>query len=390
MITAWPYWLLLATAVPVYWWLPDRFRLRFLAATSFLYLLSLTVWGTLALLGWSLAFFYLVPPRPGSPLHRAASILTLGILGYLIYFKYIPPIVASLGGGQVAHVAVPLGLSYFTFKLIHYRVEARRGNIKAHGLDAFLSYMFLFPIFTAGPIERFDHYLANIAPRREGSTVEGLTRIAHGLIKQFVVNGMFVAPLLGGYRNPLRFLDQVSGLESWKVWVCMLLMFVIMYLDFSAYSDIAIGSARLFGIRIMENFNWPLLAPNIGEFWKRWHMTLAGWCQTYVYLPTIGLTRNPYLAVYSTFVAMGLWHAGSPHWVAWGLYHATGVTVCLSWLRYRRRRGWRFLDGYPWRVGAIAMTVAFVSAGSAMTLPHSVGGTLGDTLNILKKLLFLG
>jgi alginate O-acetyltransferase complex protein AlgI len=389
VITAWAYWIVLAATVPLFWILPERHRLRFLAAVSFGYLLSLTLWGTIALLLWSLAFFYLTPTTSDGKLRWASTVLTLGILGYLLYFKYIPPLIAALGGTTAAHVAVPLGLSYFTFKLIHYTVEARRGNVKNSSIDVFLSYMFLFPIFTAGPIERYDHYTANQESRwKLASAADGVTRIVHGLIKKFVIAGMIVAPLFGSLSTRTLFLEKLSEMPPWKVWAYMLLGFLTMYLDFSAYSDIAIGSARLFGIRIMENFNWPILAPNIGEFWRRWHMTLAAWCQAYVYLPTIGITRNPWLAIYSTFVVMGLWHSGSPHWISWGLYHATGLSVFVLWYRFRRRRGWTFMDSFPCRVAAIGLTVAFVTSAGATILPHQVG-TLGDSLLILRKLLFI-
>ena len=164
--------------------------------------------------------------------------------------------------------------------------------------------------------------------------------------------------------------------------------FLYVYMDFSAYSDIAIGSSRLFGIRIMENFNWPIFAQNIGDFWRRWHMTLAGWCQTYVYLPTIGLSRNPFLAVYATFLAIGLWHAGSINYACWGLYHATGVAVFQIWQRFKRRRGWVFLDHNPWHLLGIPITFLFVTGSFAFTVPHGVG-TAYDGLRIFLKLLFI-
>jgi alginate O-acetyltransferase complex protein AlgI len=135
----------------------------------------------------------------------------------------------------------------------------------------------------------------------------------------------------------------------------------------------------------MENFNWPIIARNIGEFWTRWHMTLAGWCQAYVYLPTIGWTRNPYLAVYATFLAMGLWHAGSMHFVCWGLYHATGVAVFQLWRRSQFRRRSKFLDRGLWRHAGVPVTFLFVAGSFAFTFTHGVGNWF-DGFRILLRM----
>jgi alginate O-acetyltransferase complex protein AlgI len=139
----------------------------------------------------------------------------------------------------------------------------------------------------------------------------------------------------------------------------------------------------------MENFNWPIFAPNIGNFWKRWHMTLAGWCQAYIYMPTIGLTRNPYVAVYSTMLVMGLWHAGTFHWVFWGLYHATGIVTYLTWAGYKRRRRWMFLDqNAAVRSVAVAITFLFVTGGFAFTSTYGHTGPF-ESFRILAKLFFI-
>jgi alginate O-acetyltransferase complex protein AlgI len=285
-------------------------------------------------------------------------------------------------------IAVPLGISYFTFKLLHYAVEAGRGNIVDRSPTRFLAWVFLYPIFTAGPIERYDHFLRNCEDRWNGPlAAEGLHRIAHGLIKRFVLVEYVILPLHGSLTTPVL-LASLAEVGTPRVWGYCILTFLHAYLDFSALSDIAIGASRLFGIRIMENFEWPILARNIGDFWKRWHMTLAGWCQAYVYLPMIGLTRKPYVAVYATFLAMGLWHAASLHWVGWGLYHATGVSTYLTWSRIKRRHEWTFLDHGALRHLGVVLTFLFVSAGSAFTSVWG-HGSAWDSLRLLAKLCFV-
>ena len=391
------HWALLAASVVLYWLLPARWRMGFLGGVSLGYLL----WAEFALtgrvltipvlLGFTLAFYLFGPvvARPGRTPRRVLSLLILAALGYLAWFKYVPPIVHAFQGQfDLAHVAIPLGISYYTFKLIHYAVEVARGNIEDRSLGSFFSYILLFPIFTAGPIERYDHFLANRAERLAADDVlAGLARIIQGLVKKFVILELMLAPLYGSNPDAAALVSHFDRLSTVQVWGFAGLTYLAAYLDFSAYSDLAIGSARLFGIRIMENFRWPVLATNIGDFWKRWHMTLAGWCQAYVYMPMIGLTRNPYAAVYATFIAIGLWHAGSLHWIAWGAYHATGMVAFLAWARIRRHKGRRLAEPSLMRLWGWPLTTAFVAAGFLITALNGQG--TWDTVRVLARLFFI-
>lgn len=352
----------------------------------------------LVLLGWMLAFYWLAPYTQGKGNRQRWLLATLvvSILGYLAYFKYIPPLLAALSANSLERqLLIPLGISYFTFKLIHYAVEVGRGNLKNHTLQQMFCYIFLLPIFTAGPIERFDHFLAHQQNQWQiNFVVEGLTRIIYGLIKKFYLSGVILVSLLGRYAaegapNAGFLLDNLGSLPVYQVWGFLVLAYLYTYLDFSAYSDIAIGASRLFGIGIMENFNFPFLAPNIGNFWKRWHMTLGGWCQAYVYMPTIGFTRNPYIAVYSTMLAIGLWHVGSLNWACWGLYHATGIAIYMTWTRIKRQRQWFWLDKQPiLRYWGVPMTFLFVSSAAAFITVQGHGGFY-SALRILAKLCFV-
>lgn len=156
-------------------------------------------------------------------------------------------------------------------------------------------------------------------------------------------------------------------------------------MDFSAYSDIAIGCSRLFGIRIMENFRFPIFAQNLSMYWKRWHISLSSWCQTYAYMPMLGLTRNPYLATYASFLVMGLWHAGTLNRAGWGLYQATGVSIYVTWSAFRRRRKWKAMDKPPWSWVARAMTVGYIIPSGAFLIVEGQG-SFWDAIRILAKL----
>jgi alginate O-acetyltransferase complex protein AlgI len=201
---------------------------------------------------------------------------------------------------------------------------------------------------------------------------------------------MFVTPLLGTVVSTQLLLQYLPVMSTPRIWWHFLISFLIFYLDFSAYSDIAIGASRLFGLRIMENFNWPILAPSIGHFWRRWHMSLASWCQLYIYIPLIGLTRNPYAASYAAFFIIGLWHAGTWGWILWGLYHGTGIAAFVYWSQLKRRRKLAIPDSFPFRLAGNMATLAFVSAAGVFPALDMAGGSLGDVLRVYAKLLFLG
>ncbi|MBX2838318.1 MAG: hypothetical protein KTR35_15780 [Gammaproteobacteria bacterium] len=128
----------------------------------------------------------------------------------------------------------------------------------------------------------------NLSPRWQTSLadagIEAVTRIVYGLIKKFFISAYLLLPLLAG-NSAETMIDRIEHIEIYKVWGFLLVSYLIIYIDFSAYSDIAIGSSRVLGFRIMENFNWPIFSTNISMLWKRWHMTLSGWCQAYVYMP---------------------------------------------------------------------------------------------------------
>ena len=378
------YWFLLILVVVVYWNLRPAWRALFLALVSLVYLIGFD-WRSVVWLTFCAVAFYWLAPRPDTPTRRARVLLgalLVPVLAFLAVFKYLPPYLPDVDPRTSKIWALPLGISYFTFKLIHYAIERRRGNLPPHRFCDFVSYLFLFPIFTQGPIERFDHYLPNRQKRWHWDDIpEGLTRMVVGLIKRFALVEE-VLPLLLGPLPPVgQLLDDLSVVSPGHAWRFLILNYLYAYLEFSGYCDIAIGSSRLLGLRIMENFNFPIMAQNIAEFWQRWHMTLAGWCQAYVYMPMLGLTRNPYVATYASFLIMGIWHGATLQWLAWGAYHATGVACFVTW---RRRRRLAFVRlprwvGYP-------LTFLFVTVSYGLTCTHP-NHSFYESLRILAKLL---
>ncbi|SEH54732.1 MBOAT family O-acyltransferase [Magnetospirillum fulvum] len=391
MVQSAVYWVILFVAVAGHWALPPARRPIWLTLVSVAYLTSLDAAGVAPLLGWVGAIWLLRPRIAASGAFGRWLVVALivSVIAQLAYFKYLPPLWSLFEDGPARAVIVPLGISFITFRLIHYVLEVRRGTLPDHGMWDYLCWASLFTIWTAGPIERLDHFLANREEKPSRAMVaEGLTRIILGLAKKFVL-GMQVVPLLfGDVSSGAGFLAGLTDLSTLEAWRFLILSFFLFYLDFSAYSDIAIGSSRLFGLRIMENFDWPILASNPAVYWKRWHMTLSGWCQSYVYMPVISLTRNPYLAIFASFTCIGLWHSGSWTWLAWGLYHAAIVTFYQVWVRYRRKRRWTVFEAAWLRYPGIALTLCYTSAAQGFTLIQGLGQPF-DGLRILAKLVFI-
>lgn len=381
------YWGFLLAAFTGFWLAPRAVRLPFLAAASFLYLLWLDPMGLCGLALWIVVFLAIGKTNARSPLAaRLVLPAILAILAYLAYYKYVPGIYHGIfDTDKYASVVAPLGISFITFRLIHYIVESGRGHLPPYSATEFLAYALLFPIWTAGPIHRFDKFLTERSVDFDRQDVLiGLNRIINGIIKKFVLADQLLPRLYGDYSNARLLIDNLSNASTIDVWWFLIISFLILYMDFSGYSDMAIGSARLFGIRVLENFNFPILAKNISEYWKRWHMTLAGWCQNYIYMPVIGQTRNPYLAVFSTFIVMGAWHAGSWHWILWGMHHAVGITIHRLWGAQKKNRGWTFFQDGVSRHLAIPLTLLYVCAAGVFTTVHGVG-TVSDSFLMLEK-----
>jgi alginate O-acetyltransferase complex protein AlgI len=340
------------------------------------------------LLLWTLLYYF--APKISDALNvtffSVQIVLNSSVLLFLAYNKYVPVLVGYFAGQFVSSdLIVPLGISYFSFKLIHYSIESGRGKFKPHTFSQFFTYIFLFPIYTAGPIERFDHFQNHWdSPSRSDDLIEGGTRIVYGLIKKFFISAYLLIPLLAG-NTAESMIIRIDDIEIYKVWGFLLVSYLIIYMDFSAYSDIAIGSSRILGFRIMENFNWPIFSTNISMLWKRWHMTLSGWCQAYVYMPTIGLTRNPYLAIVSTFLAVGLWHGGAYSWIAWGLYQGLGVLIYVKWSQTKLKRKWKIPKNLPLTVIACLITNIWMAGSFAFTVTIT-DGSISDVFNAVRLL----
>jgi alginate O-acetyltransferase complex protein AlgI len=220
-------------------------------------------------------------------------------------------------------------------------------------------YLLFPPTLVAGPIELVDTFFKNRADRiTAGDLGDGAMRVTIGVAKKLVlVDGIMIGLLFESglwssvVTNP--------GGDPWDVVRFCIFTYLLAYLDFSAYSDIAIGLARLFGHTIGENFRWPILAPNLAEFWRRWHISLSGWAFRNVFFPVIATTRNHSAALVVTLLTIGLWHDLALTWVTWGLYHGVGMAVLAWW-------PWNLIkEGRLRTVGGTVLTNLYVAGGFA-------------------------
>jgi len=222
--------------------------------------------------------------------------------------------------------APPLAISFFAFEFVHYLVEVLRGHPPIGSPREFATFAVYWPSIVAGPIKRYEQFLpqleAGARALRRGDVATGALRVGLGVLKKFVADTLTVwisANTPGFATLPLA--------SRWAFAVALALRIV---LDFSGYSDMAIGFARMQGVRLPENFLWPYLARSPADFWRRWHVSLSSWIRDYVYIPLGGGRSGPARRMLNGLVAFalcGLWHGAAWNFVAWGVYHGVGLAV---------------------------------------------------------------
>ena len=268
----------------------------------------------------------------------ANIVLNLGILAIFKYYDFFTSEFCQLFGispdGLLIKIILPVGISFYTFQALSYSIDVYRKKIEpTKDIIAFFAFIAFFPQLVAGPIERATNLLPQFLTNRKFSYdqgVDGMRQILWGLFKKIVIAD-----------NCATYVDQVWATYDTQTGSTLLLAAVLftfqIYGDFSGYSDIAIGTAKLFGIKLMRNFNNPYFSRDIAEFWRRWHISLTTWFRDYVYIPLGGSrpeispnckhpeARKKELIIRNTFVIFlvsGIWHGANWTFLAWGAYHA--------------------------------------------------------------------
>ena len=256
----------------------------------------------------------------------ANIVLNLLILAVFKYYDFYVTEFAQLfhisTDGLLLKVILPVGISFYTFQALSYSIDVYRGKIEpTKDIVAFFAFISFFPQLVAGPIERATNLLPQFLKKREfdyDTAVDGMRQILWGLFKKIVVAD-----------NCAVYVDQVFSTYTEQCGSTLLLAAIFftfqIYGDFSGYSDIAIGTAKLFGIKLMRNFNVPYFSRDIAEFWRRWHISLTTWFRDYVYIPLGGSRVSKAKVIRNTFIIFllsGFWHGANWTFIVWGAYHA--------------------------------------------------------------------
>jgi D-alanyl-lipoteichoic acid acyltransferase DltB (MBOAT superfamily) len=280
-------------------------------------------------------------------------LLSLFFVGIVLVFVYLKTpffitesfnFIYSLRGQEAASKVIFswLGFSYIAFRLLHTIRDSQAGKLPALTLSEYVNYVIFFPSFTAGPIdraERFVQELRNPIPLADQDWLEAGTRFFVGLFKKFVV-----ADSLALISINEMLVDQVHS-PAW-MWFFLYMYSLRIYFDFSGYTDVAIGLARVMGIHLPENFLSPYLKPNLTQFWNSWHITLTQWFRAYFFNPITRLLRTKnfpvpmiiFITQLGTMALIGLWHGVSWKFLLWGLWHGLGLFIQNRWSEWMRTK----------------------------------------------------
>ena len=322
-------------------------------------------------------------------------VLNLGILALFKYYDFFVTEFAQLfhisTNGLLLKVILPVGISFYTFQALSYSIDVYRGKIEpTKDIIAFFAFISFFPQLVAGPIERATNLLPQFLKKREfnyDTAVDGMRQILWGLFKKIVV-----ADNCAVYVNQV-FADYTNQSGSTLLLAAIFFTFQI-YGDFSGYSDIAIGTAKLFGIKLMRNFNVPYFSRDIAEFWRRWHISLTTWFRDYVYIPLGGSRVSKAKVIRNTFIIFlvsGFWHGANWTFIVWGAYHALLFLPLILTGKNRKYTNQvaegRFLPTIK-ETGQILLTFFFAVFGWIIFRAESIGMAWEYVCGIFDKSLF--
>lgn len=388
------YFLFLPIALLLYWKTRGVWRHFVVVATSYFFYMSwLPIYGVLMLAlttaNWLLAQ---AMERGSQKMKKPLFILGLLInLGCLSYYKYtnffisnaialINSFVASVStnlgalGAHFTHsgsaiatgqlltekaqalqgqvlptpvfdIILPLGISFFVFEFVHYLIDVYRGDKPVKSWLEFAAFAAFFPSQIAGPIKRyqqFAQYLHNPLPWSAALFHEGMALLMRGLFKKVAMADPLSLIVAAGFSNSAT----LSGLDAW---ISTFTFPILVYLDFSGYTDMGRGSAMLMGIKLPDNFMLPLLSADTGTLWRKWHMSLSTWLRDYVYFPLGGSKKGFWAGLLNTMITMavcGLWHGAAWTYILWGVTQGAGVCINRIWMEYAGRinKNWTVTD----------------------------------------------
>lgn len=326
------------------------FSLLFLAWSGTVYLKSLI---------FLIVFNYVI----GMLKDKSKVMLVLGIIGdvgILIYYKYLYLIVSTLNGFlhkeyELWDIVVPLGISFIVFECISYLIDIYLDKTeRCTNFLNFALFLAFFPKLIEGPIVQY-HDMEEQLKRRKiefDKVVGGIERCIIGLSKKVLLGDILSHTSTGIF--------QMGEVDAGTAWIAVLSYALGLYMDFSGYSDMAIGMASIFGFSFKENFNFPYLSTSVSEFWRRWHISLGTWFREYVYIPLGGSRKgNVYLHLFIVFLITGIWHGASWVYLFWGMFHG----ICVVIERYIMRKSWyqKIPVFIKWEVTFLLVSIGWIT-----------------------------
>ncbi|MCD4730322.1 MAG: hypothetical protein K8R74_06970, partial [Bacteroidales bacterium] len=279
-------------------------------------------------------------------------------IGILAFFKYINFIFENINlilsifptNTHIPYLSIliPIGISYYTFQALGYLIRINRGNEKAEkNFLKFALFITFFPKFLSGPVERSNHFLPQLSQRIKFDNkivTAGLQLFLWGLFKKVVIANNLAAPVFLVY-------NDVENFTGIPLIITMLLQTIHIYCDFSGYTDMALGSAMIFGLKLMGNFNRPFFAKNISELWRRWHISLSSWCNDFIFTPFIIKYRKmgnnaAILGIFVTFFVIGIWHGAKWTFVVLGILQG----IAISYEFYTKRTRMKIASKLPAKI----------------------------------------
>lgn len=349
--------------------------------------LGFTVAYCILLAGGATLFYRYRARNATRSVYALGGVITLVIFTlFLLKYKYYFQILFGNFAWQSTLASIQwIGISYLTFRAIDLLVYSGSSRAKPFSFFSALAYLLFFPVFLSGPINRFGNFLEDqcgeLKSINSSQMRESILRVAIGVIKITLIAQTFRYYSIYSEAGKIMANGNVVGLLG-----SLYATFFYIYLDFSGYCDVAIVLGRFLGIRLPENFRFPFLSANLQDFWNRWHISFAQFCRDYIFfilLRQFALRARwlpnliaQILAIAVTFFVMGAWHGSALNWIYYGIYHALGMVI---WLTYTKTFNYVSFESYgslkamlPYRIFSIWLTVSFVSVGLILTIDIAI------------------
>jgi alginate O-acetyltransferase complex protein AlgI len=386
LFTSLQYVLFLPIVVVLYWLIPKTWRLPMLLVASYYFYATWIPAFLLLIVGLTL-FNYVLGNFLSKATGQRKTIFIFGVAANLLvlgFFKYTNFLLDSFNGiaqftthhnpHLMADIILPLGISFFVFEFIHYLFEVYRGNPTMKSFVLFALFAAFFPTQIAGPIKRYRDFEAQMMETKTLKLEyfdEGLPLIIIGMAKKLLIANNLATLVSMGYEIP----GSYSALELWMFAYAFAFQ---IYFDFSGYTDIARGSAMLFGYHIPINFNLPYIAKNMSDFWHRWHISLSTWLRDYLFIPLGGSRGGHWATNRNLIITMalgGLWHGASWSFLVWGLYHGFALVLHREFAAFKETIAplKAFVDSKVGNIISTIFTFQVVCVGWVFFRIHDIG-----------------